>query len=275
MLARRCDQHRRIPRSRIDDLVRDRAPDGSLARLEDLEHGCPSPVPKAVRASRPGLKCLERQQMGLRQILDVHVIPDAGAVTRRPSSAENAQTVTLSQSGRQHQRDQMTLAASMLAVLTVLVCAAGVEVPQQGKAEAERAGVLRIIHSHANFVVLYGVSGCCGESSVSGISAWKPYVAAVELKTSLSIPCRFMASSTFLVPTTLTRQYLSGSAIDSGTDATAAKCITARTPRESIAESSEPASQMSPTIRRPCGTASRFPSDRSSKANASCPRFSR
>src|SRR6056297_2894599 len=103
-----CHQHRRIARPSLGDIVRHRRPYNPSGCLDDLQHRKSLPV-----AQVEGMKTLlaphERQcgQMGASQIIDMNVIPDAGAVARGVVVAEHLQTLPVAGRGLEYVWDQM------------------------------------------------------------------------------------------------------------------------------------------------------------------------
>ena len=93
--------------------------------------------PSAVRRER-----FQGQLMGLGQVLDVDEIADAAAVAGGEVVAADQDGVALAESGLQHERDQVRLAAAGLAVAAVAVGAGGVEVAEDRIAEVIGASVI-------------------------------------------------------------------------------------------------------------------------------------
>ena len=124
------DKYGQVARSAGGGEGRDRVPGDFARRFDDLEHGIAAAAAEVVDAAAPVGKCLERQDMRPRQIKDMHVVADAGAIGCVVIGAVDFDRVTLPQGDLQDERDQMRFGIMRLADMPVGVGTTGIEVAQ-------------------------------------------------------------------------------------------------------------------------------------------------
>src|SRR6202166_5227614 len=107
--------------------------------VHHLLHAEALPISKIVD-QRSGIrlllsKRLERQQMGLRQIADVDVIPYAGAIRSWIIAAENLNVIGSAERDLKNPRNQMCLGIVSLSFIGT-AGTGGIEIPQAGIAQS-------------------------------------------------------------------------------------------------------------------------------------------
>ena len=132
----RSDEDRRVARPAPDDLRRDGMSRNVAASLDHLHHREAEAVPQIV-APTALIQRVQRQDVRLRQVADVDVVADAGAIGGGVVIAEDLDAFALAQGHLQRQRDEMRLGMMILAALGR--GASGVEVAQRGIAQAVHA----------------------------------------------------------------------------------------------------------------------------------------
>ena len=96
-----------------------------LARRDDLPHACSAARAEVVFG---GLRAPEREHVRLREVEDVDVIPDAGAIGSGVVGAENGDILFLAEGDFQNVRDKVCFDAVIFAKSEA--CACCVEVPE-------------------------------------------------------------------------------------------------------------------------------------------------
>src|SRR3954470_20443528 len=127
----RCDQNRRITGAAGANLDRDIASGNARRRLDDLSNRVATAISQVIAAAFM-LKLREHPDMSVRQIGNMDVIADAGAVVSRVILSKDLDIRALSRRDIENQRDQMRFRIVILAQMAVGMRTGCVEIAQAG-----------------------------------------------------------------------------------------------------------------------------------------------
>ncbi len=220
----RGDQDGRVAGTARPDLIGDRVAGDTPRRLDDLQVGEARAIAQVVLTAPQSVERAHRQDVRRRQVDDVNVIADAGAVFGWVVAAEDRKLLAFAPRDLQDDRDEVQLGSVILAAIGRV--AGGVEV----------AGSIGIFSGSSNRL-------------------------AVEERMKRPTPCATACSSRFAPATRLSRRYLSGCCMLSPTSVNEAKCMIPSRPVCSWnSRATASASRRSPATKAASGgTASRWP----------------
>ena len=115
---------------------RDLAASHPPARLHDLSHAVPTSGSQVQVQSLAFLQPVEGSQVGLGQVIDMDIVPHAGAIGCRVITPENRDLVPLSQCDLEHDRDQVCFGIMVLAQVALRMCPGGIEISKRGVGKA-------------------------------------------------------------------------------------------------------------------------------------------